>query len=344
VLHLYQISLIRGEGTGPELTEATLKVLEATGVEIKWDELMECSEAMDKYGIPMPEESLECIRKNKVALKGPLTTHFGTGYRGATNVIRQSLDMYANVRPVKTFKGANSKYENVDLVVIRENTEDLYVQIEHKIHDYAAESIKLITRPKSERIARYAFNYALENDRNRVTVIHKANVLKYTDGMFMQVAEEVSKEFPQIEFEDRTIDNICAQLVLKPENYDILLCPNQYGDILSDLTGALAGSLGLAPGANIGKDFALFEPIHGSAPKHAGMNKVNPTAMILAAAMMLKHLGEKKAAQIIEQAVEDVIAEGDAITYDIGGYAGTAEMGEAIASKVRALSDQKAIG
>jgi len=337
----YTVTLIPGDGTGPELVEATRRVLEATGLAFQWD-VQEAGEGvMAAYGTPMPDHVLESIRRNKVALKGPITTPVGEGFRSVNVSLRKALDLYANVRPARTFRGVRSRFDNIDLVVVRENTEDLYAGIEHWVlPDEAAESIKVITRRGTERIARYAFDYARANRRRKVTAVHKANIMKFTDGLFLHVCQEVAQQYPDIMFEDRIVDNMSMQLVQRPEEYDVLLCPNLYGDILSDLVAGLVGGLGIAPGANIGTAAAMFEPIHGSAPKYAGQNKVNPTATILSGVLMLRHLGERAAAERIEQAVADVIAEGKDVTYDLkpqrddASAVGTKEMADAIIARL----------
>lgn len=331
---MYCITLIPGDGTGPEITEATKLVLSATGVDIEWEEVKAGEGAIKEFGTPLPEPVLESISRNRVALKGPITTPVGSGFRSINVALRQHFDLYANLRPAQSMKGVQSRYENVDLVVVRENTEDLYAGVEHMVGSDAAESIKILTRKGCERIVRFAFDYAVREGRRKVTAVHKANIMKCTDGLFLEVARQVAQDYPSIEFEDRIVDNMCMQLVQKPELYDVLVMPNLYGDIISDLCAGLVGGLGVAPGANIGQDIAIFEPVHGSAPKYAGQNKVNPTAMILSAVMMLSYLGEKEAAQRVRQALKDVIAEGKTVTYDLGGSAGTMEMAKAIADKL----------
>ncbi len=333
----YHVTLIPGDGTGPELIAAARRVLDATGVAIQW-EVQEAGEGvMAQEGSPLPDRVLDSIKRNGVALKGPITTPVGSGFRSVNVTLRQALDLYANVRPARTMPGVRSRYEHVDLVIVRENSEDLYAGIEHYvIPDVAAESIKVITRPATERIARFAFAYARRNGRRRVTAVHKANIMKFTDGLFLKVATEVAKDYPDIAFEERIVDNMCMQLVQKPELYDVLLCPNLYGDIISDLASGLVGGLGVAPGANIGDGMAVFEPVHGSAPKYAGQNKVNPTATILSGALMLRYLGEIAAAERVEAAVRAVIAEGRQVTYDLKPQpddptaVGTKEMADAI--------------
>ncbi len=331
---MHRITLIRGDGSGPDITKATLKVIESTGVEISWEEVSAGEEALESCGNPLPDEVLSSIRKNRVALKGPLTTPVGTGFRSVNVALRQSLGLYANLRPAKSYAGVKSHFKDIDLVVVRENTEDLYSGVEHMVGKDAAESIKIITREASEKIVRFAFDYAVNNNRKKVTAVHKANILKLSDGLFLEVANYVADEYPQIEFEDRIVDNMCMQLVQKPELYDVMVMPNLYGDIVSDLCAGLVGGLGLAPGANMGDDLAVFEPVHGSAPKYAGMDKVNPTAMILSAVLMLEHIGETKAAKLVEDSLAEIIAEGKRVTYDLGGDARTSEMALAIAERI----------
>ncbi len=331
---MHKVTVIPGDGTGPELIQTMRKVVESTQVEIEWEEVEAGADVIEKYGTPLPESVLASIRKNKVAIKGPITTPVGSGFRSVNVLLRKELDLYACVRPAFTLKGVKTFYENIDLVVIRENTEDLYAGIERMVDKNTAESIKRITRRASTRIAKFAFEYAVRENREKITAVHKANIMKYSDGLFLECAREVATQYPQIKFEDRIVDNMCMQLVQKPELYDVLLCPNLYGDILSDLCAGLVGGLGVAPGANFGDECAVFEPVHGSAPKYAGKNKVNPTAIILSASLMLKHLGEEEAAKKIEKAVREIILEGKHVTYDLGGKAGTKEMAEAIAEKV----------
>ena len=349
---LHKVTLIPGDGTGPEITDITVKVVEATGVRIDWEIAEAGADIMGKYGTPLPESTLKSIAKNKVALKGPVTTPIGTGFRSVNVAIRKELDLYACLRPCKTYKGVKSKYENIDLVIVRENTEDLYTGVEYpagsaeadkiielslnKIRKGSAISIKPISKFGSERIVRFAFDYAVKHGRKKVTTVTKANIMKFTDGLFFETAREVAKAYEgRIEYEERLIDNMCMQLVQKPHLYDVITLPNLYGDILSDLCAGLVGGLGVAPGANFGKDIAVFEAVHGSAPKYKGMNKVNPVALILSAKLMLEHLGEESAAARLEKAVAGVIAEGRNVTYDLGGTAGTKEIGEAIISKMK---------
>lgn len=331
-----KITLIPGDGIGPEVMDAALKVLEASGVKLEFEEMKAGEAAMKEYGTPLPEELLQSIRENKVALKGPITTPVGGGFRSVNVGLRQALDLYANVRPTKSFEGVEPRYENVDLVVIRENTEELYSGVEHFVDKdrTAAESISIVTRKASERIARFAFEYASREGRKKVTAVHKANILKTTSGLFLECAKRIAQQYPQIEFEDRIVDNMAMQLVKKPELYDVIVTTNLFGDILSDLCAGLVGGLGVAPSANIGEGVAVFEPVHGSAPKYTGMNKVNPTAMILSSVLMLKYIGERKAAGRIEDALREVLKEGKVVTYDLGGSAKTSEMAAEIIRKL----------
>jgi isocitrate dehydrogenase (NAD+) len=331
----HRVTLIPGDGIGPELAEATRRVLDASGVEFEW-EVVDAGEAvMAEHGTPLPEAVLESIRRNKVAIKGPITTPVGEGFRSVNVTLRQVLGLYANLRPARSMKGLETRYEDVDLVIVRENTEDLYAGIEHMVGRDAAESIKIITREASERIARFAFEYAVANGRRKVTAVHKANIMKLSDGLFLDSCRTVAADYEgRVEFEDRIVDNMCMQLVQKPELYDVLVLPNLYGDIVSDLAAGLVGGLGVAPGANIGTDGAVFEAVHGSAPKYAGQNKANPTALILSGVMMLRHLGRPDAADRVESALREVIAEGRSTTYDIGGSAGTSQFADAIIARL----------
>jgi isocitrate dehydrogenase (NAD+) len=335
----HRVTLIPGDGIGPEIAAAARSVLEATGIAFEWHVVDAGEGVMAEFGTPLPDHVLESIRRDKVALKGPITTPVGEGFRSVNVALRQALGLYANVRPARSMKGLHTRYENVDLVIVRENTEDLYAGIEHMVGRDAAESIKIITREASERIARYAFDYALANSRHKVTAVHKANIMKLSDGLFLQSCRDVAATYEGrgIEFEDRIVDNMCMQLVQKPELYDVLVLPNLYGDIVSDLAAGLVGGLGVAPGANIGPEAAVFEPVHGSAPKHAGLDRANPTALILSGALMLRHLGETAAAERVETAVREVIAAGETVTYDLGGTTGTAAFGAAVAARLAAL-------
>jgi len=334
---MYTITLIPGDGIGPEISEATKRVIEATGVHIAWDIQEAGAEVHEREGTPLPQRVIDSIKKNKVALKGPITTPVGTGFRSVNVSLRQILNLYCCLRPCKTFKGARTRYPNVNLVIIRENTEDLYAGIElekgsenaKKLIDFiftvtgkpirpdSGISIKPISVYATERIVRFAFEYARKNNRKKVTAVHKANIMKYSDGLFLETARTVAKGYPDIQFKDRIVDNMCMQLVQKPELYDVIVLPNLYGDIISDLAAGLIGGLGLAPGANLGDEIALFEPVHGSAPKYKGLNKVNPLAMILSGVMMLGHLGEIEASRRLEAAIASVIEEGKYVTYDM---------------------------
>ncbi|MBS1112866.1 MAG: isocitrate dehydrogenase [Nitrospirae bacterium] len=334
---MYTITLIPGDGTGPEISEATRKVLEATGVPIQWDIQEAGLDVFEKEGTPLPTRVIDSIKKNKVAIKGPVTTPVGTGFRSVNVTLRQVLDLYCCLRPSRTFRGVRTRFQDIDLVIIRENTEDLYAGIEFEkgtqdaqrviqliqeltgkaIRSDSGISIKPISVYGTERIVRYAFEYARGNKRKKVTAVHKANIMKYSDGLFLETSRNVASKYPDIEFEDRIVDNMCMQLVQKPELYDVIVLPNLYGDIISDLAAGLIGGLGVAPGANLGEHYAVFEPVHGSAPKYKGLNKVNPLAMILSGVMMLRHLAEFKAADRLEQAVASVIEEGKDVTYDL---------------------------
>ncbi len=333
----YTVTLIPGDGIGPEVADAMRRVIDATGVRIAWDVQEAGEKAIAQYGTPLPDHVLESIRKNRVGIKGPITTPVGKGFRSVNVGIRTALGLYANVRPAQTIAGVESRYEDVDLVVVRENTECLYVGIEHEvIAGEAAEAIRIITRRATERVARFAFEYARANGRKKVTIVHKANILKITDGLFLRTAQAVASEYPEIECNDRIVDNMCMQLVQRPHEYDVLVLPNLFGDIVSDLCAGLVGGIGVTPGANIGDGIAVFEPVHGSAPKYAGQNKVNPTATIRSGSMMLRFLGEIDAAERVERAVAEVIGKGEQVTYDLKAHrddptaVGTREMAEAI--------------
>ena len=329
------VTLIPGDGIGPELAAATRRVLDASGVQFDW-EVVEAGEAvMAKEGTPLPQYVLDSILRNKVALKGPITTPVGEGFRSVNVALRQTLGLYANLRPVRSIPGLRTRFENVDLVIVRENTEDLYAGIEHMVGPDAAESIKIITRAASERIARFAFEYAVANGRRKVTAVHKANIMKLSDGLFLESCRTIAAQYEgKIAFEDRIVDNMCMQLVQKPELYDVLLLPNLYGDIVSDLAAGLVGGLGVAPGANIGPEAAVFEAVHGSAPKYAGQNKANPTALMLSGVLLLRHIGQQGAAQRVEDAIRSVLAEGRTVTYDLGGTAGTSDFADAIVKRL----------
>ena len=354
------VTLIPGDGTGPEITEATRRVLEATGVEFEWEVRQAGAMMQEKQGTILPEEVIESIKRTRVALKGPITTPVGKGGHSANMTLRKRLDLYANLRPVKTYRGLRSRYENIDLIIVRENTEDLYAGIEFQrgtpqheemieaiarttgIHldTNSAMSIKYISVAASRRIVKFAFEYARANNRRKVTAVHKANIMRFSDGLFLATANEVAKEFPDIHYEDRIVDNMCMQLVQKPELYDVLVLPNLYGDIISDLSAGLIGGLGVAPGANIGSHCAVFEPVHGSAPKYAGQNKVNPMAMMLSGVLLLRHLDEREAALRLERAITQVIAEGRHVTYDLKprpddpSAVGTSQVADAVIAKL----------
>ncbi len=334
VLKKYTITLIPGDGIGPDVTRAARIVLDAANVGIEWDVVEAGACAIERHGTPLPEQVLDSIRRNKVALKGPLTTPVGTGYRSLNVALRTSLDLFANVRPSKSLPAIKTRYQDVDLIIVRENTEDLYAGIEHMVGKDAAESIKIITRAASERIVRYAFELARREGRKKVTAVHKANIMKCSDGLFLEAARQVAEGYPEIEFEDRIVDACSMALVQNPEDLDVLVMPNLYGDILSDICAGLIGGLGVAPGANIGDGVAVFEPVHGTAPKFAGMDKLNPLATILSGVMMFKYLGEMDAADRVMKAITEVLDEGKYLTCDLGGSAKTSEMGKAIAEKL----------
>ncbi|RPF47043.1 isocitrate dehydrogenase (NAD+) [Thermodesulfitimonas autotrophica] len=331
---MHRVTLIPGDGIGPDITTAARRVLDASGARIEWEVVEAGEKVIAAYGTPLPDHVLESIKRNRVALKGPLTTPIGKGFRSVNVTLRQELDLYACVRPARTLPGIKTRYENVDLIIVRENTEDLYAGIEHRVGKDAAESIKIITRAASERIARFAFELARREKRKKVTVVTKANIMKLSDGLFLECARKVAGDYPDIQFEEMLVDAMAMKLVQAPENYDVLVMPNLYGDILSDLAAGLVGGLGVAPGANVGDEMAVFEPVHGSAPKYAGMDKVNPLATILSGVMMLKHLGEFAAAERVMRGVTAVLAEGKTVTYDLGGSARTSEMATAIIEKM----------
>ncbi len=359
----HRVTLIPGDGTGPELTEATRRVLEATGVEFDWDVREAGADVMEKYrGNPLPDEVLDAIRETGVALKGPITTPVGGGFRSVNVALRKSLDLYGQVRPCKTYPGVRTRFDDVDLIIVRENTEDLYAGIEYEQgtpdaeelirwieskggklrHDDAGISIKPISVTGTRRIFTFAFDYARRNGHKKITAVHKANIMKFTDGLWLRVAREVAEENSDIEFDDRIVDNMCMQLVQRPEEYDMLVLPNLYGDVLSDLCAGMIGGLGVAPGANYGESVAVFEPTHGSAPKYAGQNKVNPIAELLSGMLMLRHLEERDAADRLERAISSVIAEGESVTYDMKPSrddptaVGTSEVADAIIDKLEA--------
>jgi isocitrate dehydrogenase (NAD+) len=356
----YDVTMIPGDGIGPEVAEATRRVLEATGIQFNWDYQDIGMAALDKHGDLIPAQTLDSIRKNKIGIKGPTTTPIGEGFRSVNVGLRQELGLYANLRPGKTIKGVQSTFSDIDIVVVRENMQGMYSGVEFdagkpetaeviakinelnkkKVDPTAAISIKIITEEATRKIATFAYEYARANGRKKVTIVHKANIMKFSDGLFLRVAQEVAANYPDIETNDRIIDNMCMQLMQKPDQYDVLVMANLYGDIVSDLVAGMVGGLGVAPGGNIGEGVAVFEPIHGSAPSHAGKNEANPTAMILSGAMMLRHLGELDAAVKVERAVEQVIGEGKNVTYDLredrdpGKAVGTSEMADAIIAAI----------
>lgn len=330
----HRVTLIPGDGIGPEITGATTRVIEALGVEIEWHEVEAGAGVVEQYGTTLPPPVLDSIRADRVALKGPIATGIGAGFPSANVAIRKALDLYACLRPVRSLPGVDARYENVDLVVVRENTEDLYSAIEHEVVPGVVESIKIITERASLRIAEFAFNYAREHGRQRVTSIHKANIMKLSDGLFLRCAREVAARFPDVQYNELIVDAACMQLVRDPTRFDVLLTENLYGDIVSDLTAGLVGGLGLVPGANLGDGCAVFEAVHGSAPDIAGRNLANPIALILSAAMMLDYLKEGEAAARLRRAVEAVLLRGETLTRDLGGTASTTEIAEAIVAAI----------
>jgi len=357
----HRVTFIPGDGVGPEIAEATRRVLEATSVRFHWDLAIIGSQAQDSFGTPLPESALESIRRNKVALTCPVTTPIGSGFRSVNVALRQKLNLYACLRPYRSYPGVHTPFKDVDIVVVRENTEDLYSGIEfakdspettdlldfvfkstgERVKSDSAVSLKLISLTASERIVRFAFDYARQNGRKKVTAIHKANILKFSDGLFLDTAREIAKEYGDIEFSDMVLDATCMQLVRRPEQFDVLVLPNFYGDFISDLCAGLVGGLGMAPGTNIGDNIAVFEPTHGSAPKYAGQNKVNPMAMMLSGVMMLRHLGEKDGAERLEKAIAEVIVEGKNVTYDLkldrndSTAVGTSQVADAVIEKLK---------
>jgi isocitrate dehydrogenase (NAD+) len=326
----HKITLIPGDGIGPEVTGATVSVLRATGVQIEWESFVVGAEALSRFGDPLPQDLFDSIKRTKVALKGPVMTPIGTGFVSANVRLRKALDLYANLRPIKSLEGVKTRYEDVDLIVVRENTEDLYSGLEHEVVPGVVESLKIITDRASRRIAKFAFEYARREGRKRVTAIHKANIMKMSDGLFLNCFREVSKDYPEIGADDLIVDNACMQLVIDPNQFDVLLLENLYGDIISDLGAGLVGGLGVVPGANIGEDMAVFEAVHGSAPSIAGRGIANPTALLQTAVLMLKYLGEREAADRIQSALEKVLAEGKFLTRDLGGQSTTIEFTEAV--------------
>jgi isocitrate dehydrogenase (NAD+) len=326
----HRITLIPGDGVGPEVTGAAVAVIRAAGVQIDWEPFVVGAEALTKYGDPLPKNLLDSIKKNRVALKGPAITPIGTGFVSSNVRLRKELDLYANLRPIKSLKGVKSRYEDVDLIVVRENTEDLYSGLEHEVVPGVVESLKIITARASTRIAQFAFEYAVREGRKRVTAIHKANIMKLSDGLFLNCFREVAKNYPDIVADDLIVDNACMQLVIDPNQFDVLLLENLYGDIVSDLGAGLIGGLGVAMGANIGEEIAVFEAVHGAAPSIAGRGIANPTALIQTSVLMLRHIGEREAAGRIQSSLEKVLAEGKVLTRDLGGEASTMEFTEAV--------------
>ena len=355
---VYTVTLIPGDGTGPEVTTAARRVLEATGLKFEWEIAEAGAGVMEKYGTPLPDSVIESIKKNKIALKGPVTTPIGVGFRSVNVALRKKLDLYACLRPCKIYQGVLSSFKEVDIVVVRENTEDLYAGIEYekgtteaakliqvvnetrgKVREDSGISLKIISEFGTRRIVKYAFDFAIANNRKKVTAVHKANIMKFSDGLFLSVAREVAKSYPGIEFNEVIIDNLCMQLVRNPQQFDVLVLPNLYGDIVSDLCAGLVGGLGVAPGANIGEGIAVFEPTHGSSPKYAGLNKVNPMATMLSGMLMLKHLKENGAADRLEKAIAAVISEGRYVTYDMksdkSGGVGTSQVADEVIEKLK---------
>ena len=319
------ITLINGDGIGPEISDAVMKIISAAGLEIDWDIQTAGADVAEKEGTPLPQRVIDSIKKNKIALKAPVTTPIGKGFRSVNVQLRKSLDLYANLRPCKNFEGIKTPFDNVNLVVVRENTEDLYAGIERMVDNDTAESIKIITRKASERIAEFAFKYAVDNERKTVHAVSKANIMKFSDGLFLECCRKIAENYPNIEYKEILVDNLCMQLVQHPEKFDVLVLPNLYGDIVSDLTAGLTGGLGLAKGANIGLECAVFEPVHGSAPDIKGQNKANPSALLLSAVEMLKYIGERDRAEKIENALLKTLKEGKVLTADLGGNATTTE-------------------
>ncbi len=334
----HTITLIPGDGIGPEIVAATVRIIESTGVDITWENQILGAQALEKYGSTLPDEAIEAMRCTKVALKGPIMTPIGKGFTSVNVGLRKALDLYANVRPIKALPNVECRYPNLDLVIVRENTEDLYAGLEHIVVPGVVESLKIITEKASTRIAKYAFEYARDNGRKKVTAVHKANIMKLSDGLFLECFYNVAKDYPEIPADDKIIDNTCMQLVMRPEQFDIMVMENLYGDIVSDLCAGLIGGLGLAPGANIGELGAVFEAVHGSAPDIAGQGIANPTALLMSAILMLRYIGEKEAGQKIDDAMMAVFAEGKVRTKDLGGTAKTNEFARAIVEKIEAAS------
>lgn len=337
---MYNITLIPGDGIGPEISESMKQVIEATGIEINWETVNAGLSVYEEKGELIPDEVFKAIEKNKIAIKGPITTPIGKGFRSINVYLRKKYDLYSNVREVKTFEGLQTRFENIDMIIFRENTEGLYIGKEEMIDDDTAEAAKVITRKGSLRIVKAAFDYAKQNNKKKVTVAHKANILKLADGLFLNCAREVAADYPEIELEEVIIDNMCMQMVINPTQFEIIVTTNLYGDILSDLAAGLIGGLGMAPGANIGEDIAIFEAVHGSAPDIAGKNLANPTALILSAIGMLRHLEENEKAQVVLDAVSAVLKEGKSLTRDLGGVSSTKELTDAYIGKIKEIMDK----
>lgn len=331
----HKITLIPGDGIGPEVTGAVVRIIEATGVEIEWDSFIAGAEALSRFGDPLPEPVLESIRQNRIALKGPLTTPVGKGFASVNVRLRKTLDLYANLRPIRTLPGVQTPFGDLDLIIVRENTEGLYSGLEHVVVPGVVESLKIITEKASTRIAKFAFEYACSEGRKRITAVHKANIMKLSDGLFLECFRKVATDYPDIQADDRIVDNACMQMVMRPQQFDILLLENLYGDIMSDLAAGLVGGLGIVPGANIGEQGAVFEAVHGSAPDIAGMNAANPTALLQSAILMLRYLGERKAADLTHKALEHTLAVRNVRTRDLGGTASTTEYTETIVASMQ---------
>lgn len=333
---MHKITLIPGDGIGPEVTDAAVRVIEAAGVEVEWERFVIGQEAIEQFGEPLPQPLLESIERNRVALKGPVGTPIGKGFTSVNVGLRKRLDLYANLRPVKNLPGVKTRFEDVDLIIVRENTEDLYSGLEHVVVPGVVESLKIITAQASTRIARFAFDYARKKGRKRVTSIHKANIMKLSDGLFLDCVRAVAKEYPEFHYDEKIVDNACMQLVVRPEEYDVLILENLYGDIISDLAAGLVGGLGIVPGANIGDKVAIFEAVHGSAPDIAGKNMANPTAVLQSTVMLLDYIGEEAAARRVCAAIDAVLVEGKVRTRDLGGTASTTEYTDEIVRKIAA--------
>ena len=328
------ISLIKGDGIGPEVAQATVEVIKAAGAAIEWEEVPAGANALEKIGTVLPEYTMDSVKKNKVALKGPVGTPIGEGFKSISVALRKRLELYANLRPIKSLPGINARYDNIDLIIVRENTEGLYSGIEHEVVPGVMESLKIITEKASTRIAEFAFQYAKNNNRKKVTAVHKANIMKLSDGLFLQCSRKVAEKYPDIQYDEKIVDNACMQLILNPYQFDVMVLENLYGDIISDLCAGLVGGLGTAPGANIGNDYAIFEAIHGSAPDIAGQNLANPIALIRSAILILEYIGEHEAAEKIHEAICNVLKKGEKLTRDLGGTATTTEITEAIVDEL----------